>query len=139
MSNDYLAWCEDIKTRPTNEVGAALRSANKIRVVNHDTATPLVFKAIGPDVPYIPRIKALGEVAYGLLDYHLDTDDRVAPNVYASSQTAIWRQFIIGQPGEDWRAELYSQLESLEAADLVIVDNSGHPDIPTGGAMEEIS
>jgi len=121
MSN-YLAWCEQIRYLPLTLPGAELQSANKIKVCTLDSGALVLLKIIRPEVVYIPRIKILGEVAYSLFDYHLNPAERVTPNVCPISENILWREFIQGLPGEVWRGEIYKETESLEAADLALVD-----------------
>lgn len=120
MSN-YLTWCEQARYLPLATPGDELKSANRIKVCTLPDNSQVLLKVIRPDVVYIPRIKILGEVAYSLLDYHLDPEERVTPNVCPISQDRLWRQFIQGLPGEIWRGELYKNMESLDIADLAIV------------------
>jgi hypothetical protein len=82
----------------------------------------VLLKIISPDLVYIPRVKILGEVAYSLFDYHLNPAERVTPNVCPIAPNILWRQFVQGLPGEIWRGEIYKKVESLEGADLLIVD-----------------
>jgi hypothetical protein len=82
----------------------------------------VLLKIIRPEVVYIRRLKVLGEVAYSLLDYHLNPAERVTPNVCPISENILWRQFIQGLPGEIWRGNLYKIKQILPAADLEIVE-----------------
>jgi len=119
---EYKAWCEKIKVLPVDLPGAKLDSANKVKVIILEDGEAVLLKIIRPEVCYVPRIKALGEIAYALFDWYLDTENRVTPNVYATSPTEIWRQFIPGLTGETWRGHLYEREGALEAADLMIID-----------------
>jgi hypothetical protein len=119
---DYLTWCEQIRYLPLTLPGAKLQSANNIKVVTLDRGALVLLKIIRPEVVYIPRLKILGEVAYSLLDYHLNPAERVTPNVCPVSENILWREFIQGLPGEVWRGMIYKGTQSLEAADLMIVD-----------------
>lgn len=119
---NYLTWCEQARYLPLATPGDELKSANRVKVCTLPDNSQILLKVIRPDVVYIPRIKILGEVAYSLLDYHLDPEERITPNVCPISQDRLWRQFIQGLPGEIWRGNLYKETESLEAADLRIVD-----------------
>jgi hypothetical protein len=119
---DYLTWCEQIRYLPLTLPGAKLQSANNIKVVTLDRGALVLLKIIRPEVVYIPRLKILGEVAYSLLDYHLNPAERVTPNVCPVSENILWREFIQGLPGEVWRGTIYKGTQSLEAADLMIVD-----------------
>jgi hypothetical protein len=107
---------------PLTLPGAKLQSANKIRVIILDSGELVLLKIIRPEVVYIPRLKILGEVAYSLLDYHLNPAERVAPNVCPVSENILWREFIQGLPGEVWRGTIYKERGSLETADLIILD-----------------
>jgi hypothetical protein len=102
--------------------GANLKSGNKIKVITLSGDVSVLLKVIRPEVCYIPRIKVLGEVAYSLFDYHLNPAERVTPNVCPISENILWREFIQGLPGEIWRGTIYKETQSLEAADLKIVD-----------------
>lgn len=122
MSESYGEWCEKVKhLSPADMSGIPLNSENTIRRVVLDDGLPAILKIISPQRPYVPRIKALGEVAYALLDYHLDSDRRVTPNVYAQSPDVIWRSWIKGRTGENWRGDLYEHFTDLERADREIV------------------
>jgi hypothetical protein len=88
-----------------------------------DSGALVLLKVIRPEVVYIPRIKILGEVAYSLFDYHLNPAERVTPNVCPISENILWREFIQGLLGEIWRGQIYKETESLQVADLVIVDH----------------
>ena len=126
--SDYLSWCEKIKRLPPDMSGHSLESANTIRYIVLDDGQQVVRKEISSDRPYVPRIKALGEVAYALLDHHLAPSSRVTPNVYATSPNTIWRTFLPGTMGEDWRARLYDWKGNLERADLEMIDQiMAHP------------
>jgi hypothetical protein len=119
---DYLEWCNQIRNLSLDLPGVRLESANDIRSVISQSGEWLALKRIRPDTEYIPRLKILGEVAYSLFDWHLNPAERVSPNVCPISPNTLWRQFLPGQPGENWRGELYRKKNSLEAADLSIVD-----------------
>lgn len=119
---DYLTWCEQTRELSLDLKGPFLKSANKISVVVTDKGKKLLLKVIRDETKYVPRLKILGEVAYNLLDYHLNPAERVTPNVCPVSPNTLWRQFIEGIPGEKWRSDLYSEKGSLAGADLVIVD-----------------
>lgn len=120
--SDYQTWCEKVKALPLDLPGAKLQSANEIRVCNLPDSSMVLLKIIRPEVVYIPRLKILGEVAYSLLDYHLNPAERVTPNVCPISENILWRQFVQGLPGEVWRGTIYKEKGELEAADLIIVD-----------------
>lgn len=122
MHSDYLEWCNQTRYLPLTLPGAKLQSANTIRVCTLSDASMVLLKIIRPDVCYIPRLKILGEVAYSLLDYHLNPAGRVTPNVCPVSESTLWRQFIQGLPGEIWRGNLYKTKQNLELADLEIVE-----------------
>ncbi len=118
---DYLNWCDQMRYLPLNLPGSTLQSANRIKVSTLDSGALVLLKTIRPEVVYIPRLKILGEMAYSLLDYHLNPAERVTPNVCPISENILWREFIQGIPGEIWRGELYKNMESLDVADLAIV------------------
>jgi hypothetical protein len=120
--SDYQNWCDKVKTLPLDLPGAKLQSGNEIKVVTLEDGEKLLLKIISDDVVYIPRLKVLGEVAYALFDYHLNPAERVTPNVCSVAPNILWRQFIPGLPGEIWRGKLYKAKRSLDAADLIIVD-----------------
>lgn len=131
MPESYLDWCEKLKTFSalTDGIdipGVWLNSANSVKVVDFDSQK-IVQKIISPGQPYIPRIKALGEIACALLDYHLSPENRVTPNVYASSPMVIWRQFILGEVGELWRENLHTATRNLDQADLLITGHINSP------------
>ncbi len=119
---DYSTWCKQARELPLDLKGAFLESANKVSVIVTDKDEKLLLKIIRDDTKYVPRLKILGEVAYSLLDYHINPAERVTPNVCPVSPNTLWRQFINGKPGEDWRGDLYAEKGSLGGADLVIVD-----------------
>lgn len=126
MMSDYLAWCEQARHLPLALPGAKLQSANEIRVCTLPDASMVLLKIIRPDVVYIRRLKTLGEVAYSLLDYHLNPAERVTPNVCPISENILWRQFVQGLPGEIWRGNLFKIKQNLELADLEIVERVLH-------------
>jgi hypothetical protein len=119
--SDYLAWCEQIRYLPLNLPGVKLQSGNEIRVCTLPSGEMVLLKIIR-DVVYIRRLKVLGEVAYSLLDYHLNPAERVTPNVCPVSENILWRQFIKGLPGEVWRGNIYKVKQSLDLVDLEIVE-----------------
>lgn len=120
--SDYLDWCEGVRYLPLSTPGAKLESANTIRVCTLPDRSMVLLKIIRPEVVYIQRLKILGEVAYSLLDYHLNPAERVTPNVCPISEDALWRQFVQGLPGEVWRGNLFKTKKNLELADLEIVE-----------------
>jgi hypothetical protein len=122
LVTDYQTWCNKVKDLPLDYPGLRLDSTNKVKVIVLDNGEQLLSKVIRPGVVYIPRLKALGEVAYALFDWYLNPAERVTPNVYAPTQNIIWRQFIPGLPGEIWRGKLYKEKGNLETADLILVD-----------------
>lgn len=119
---DYLTWANEIRQIPFDTPGQPLPSHNEVEIVCLPGYDKLVKKTIGDHVVYIPRLNILGELTYSLLDYHLNPAERVTPNVCPVSRNQLWRQFIHGIPGEQWRANLYAEKKSLEGADLAIVD-----------------
>jgi len=119
---DYLDWCNQIRYLPLNLPGTKLQSANEIKVITLPDGALVLLKTIRSEVIYIPRVKILGEVAYSLFDYHLNPAERVTPNVCPVAPNILWRQFVQGLPGEIWRSNIYKETQSLEAADLKIVD-----------------
>lgn len=111
-----------MRYQPLTLPGAKLQSGNEIKVITLHSGALVLLKAIRPEVVYVPRLKVLGEVAYSLLDYHLNPAERVTPNVCPASENILWRQFIQGLPGEIWRGKLYKATGNLESADLKIVN-----------------
>jgi hypothetical protein len=107
---------------PLSLPGSTLQSGNRIKVSILDSGALVLLKIIRPEVVYIPRIKILGEAAYSLFDYYLNPAERVTPNVCPISENILWREFIQGLPGELWRGEIYKETNSLEVADLVIIN-----------------
>lgn len=119
----YLAWCNKIDSVPVDlPFEMSLSSANQVGVVTLADGERVLRKTIRPTVQYIPRLKALAETAYSLLDCHLGPDSRVTPYVYPVAQNILWRQFAPGLSGDIWRATLYRVTGSLEAADLNIAN-----------------
>lgn len=102
--------------------GEKLQSVNLINVVTMSDRSKVLLKIISSDVIYIERLKVLGETAYSLLDYHLNPAERVTPNVCPISPNILWRQFIQGRAGEDYRASIYTVKQNIESADLQIVE-----------------
>jgi hypothetical protein len=84
------------------------------------TGQQIVGKGLG-NRPYVPRLKALGEIAYSLFDQHLE-GERVAPDVCATNKMTLWRTYMPGQTGDKWRGTLYRDHGSLELADQMIFD-----------------
>lgn len=122
MPDSYLDWCEKVKNlSPADLSGIPLNSENTVRRVVLNDGYPALLKTISPQRPYVPRIKALGEVAYALFDYLLGPAGRITPYVYAQSPVVIWRSWIRGQTGQDWRGSLYGEFADLERADKQLV------------------
>ena len=123
LENDYQIWCEKIKLLPSYLSGERLDSDNIVRRITLEDGRQLLLKFISPLRPYVSRIKALGEVAYALFDWHLTTENRVTPNVYAASPGTVWRQFIPGMLGEEWRGKLYGEKWIIKNVDRIIIDH----------------
>jgi hypothetical protein len=120
--SDYLNWCNQTRRLPQNFPAATLESANTIKVGELPDGAMVLLKVIRADVVYIRRLKILGEVAYSLLDNHLNPAERVTPNVCPVSKNTLWRQFVQGIPGEIWRGNLYKTKQNLDLADLEILE-----------------
>jgi hypothetical protein len=119
--SEYLTWCDKVKSITMNLPGLLLSSANKIKIVSLGDGEEVLLKNIRPEVAYIPRLKVFGEAAYALLDYHLNPEGRVTPNVCPIGPDTLWRQFIPGLPGELWRGNLYKEKLDLDLADMAII------------------
>ncbi len=99
-----------------------LNGSNKVERVCHKD-NMMIRKEMTEERPYVLRLRALSEVAYALFDRLLDTSNTVTPYVWATSDKIIWRSWIDGQTGTDWRAEWHSRtLDSLETADKAVFD-----------------
>lgn len=122
--SEYMDWVDRVSQIPFDfdtEGAIPLESHNDIEVISLNTGEKLVRKTITDHVVYVPRINILGSVAYSLFDYHLD-GERVTPNVCPVDKNKVWRQYVVGYSGDDWRGHLYSDTKGLASSDLAIVD-----------------